>query len=137
MAVRYGPLAAAALVLIALTACEKPAPKVTVTSNGRVVNLDAARYCRGDKCVDHEASPKTITIRSDSVVSFDVPKRIAEHGWQIDVGGDKLFETPRTKSHYTLSIPALRGSGTLPVTVTQGEGAQPEGVWRLQLLLRD
>ena len=123
--------------MIAVTACEKPAPKVTVTSNGRVINVDAAHYCRGTTCTDDADSTKAITIRSDSLISFDVPKRVAEHGWQLSLGDQRLFEKPRTKSHYTMSIPVAPGTATVPVTVTQGSGAQPEGVWTLQLLLRD
>jgi hypothetical protein len=136
VAVRCGPLAVAALALVAVTACDKPAPKVTVTTNGHVVDVEAFRYCR-DKCQDGAAVAKTIRVRSDSFVTFDVPKRVADHGWNIDVGGQQLFDKPRTKSHYSMSIPAIRGDGDVPVIVTQGAGPQPEGEWRLQLLVRD
>jgi hypothetical protein len=135
--VRRGPVAVAVLALLAVTACEKPAPKVTVTSNGRVINVDAERYCRGDKCTDHAAATKAIKIRRNSLISFDVPKRVAEHGWNITLGEQRLFEDPRTESHYVLSIPDVPGDAAVPVTVTQGKGTQPEGVWKLQLLLRE
>jgi hypothetical protein len=123
--------------MLALSACEKPAPKVTIATGGRVINVDATRYCH-DECVDHKTAAKTIRVRSDSFISFDVPKEVAEKGWNIQIGGQNMFRAPRNKSHYLLAIPTIGGDSDVPVVVTQnGEGGQPGGVWQLQLDIRE
>jgi len=134
--VRRFTFALAALALLGVSACEKPAPQVTVSSGGKVINVDASRYCF-DECRDHTAALKSIKVRGNSTVTFDVPKRVAHAGWVVQVQGEPIFREPRKDSHYTLSIPNA-GEITLPVTILQvGDSEAPDGVWQLQFDVKD
>jgi hypothetical protein len=130
--VRRTAAVVAPLALIALTACEKPAPQVTVHAGGTVVNLDAVRYCH-DECKDHEAKVKTLDVSSGDVVSFNVPTHVAEQGWYLRREGQQSAERPRKKLHYSLPIDAPL-EGPVTIEIVQGrQGAEPEGIWKLTL----
>jgi hypothetical protein len=137
--VRRLPLAVALLALVAVTACEKPAPQVTVASSGRVINVDASRYCF-DKCRDLTARPKNIRVRGNTVVSFDVPKRVARKGWVLLFANQPQFPEPRKESHFSLSIPSVAQSQPLDVSIVEaggGASGAPTGVWKMQFLVRE
>ena len=150
--VRRLPFVLAALALLSVTACEKPAPQVTVVTGGRVINVDASRYCH-DQCRDYpDAELKEIKVRGDSQVSIDVPKRVAERGWTLLIGDRPQFARPLKESHYSLSIPIIPQEAgqdgqpskqpeeaALPITIIEagpGDAAPPTGEWKLQFLLR-
>jgi hypothetical protein len=121
-----------------VAACEKPAPQVTVASSGRVINVDASHYCRGKVCRDFAAAAKSIRVRGDTTVSFDVPKRVAQKGWMLRLGTQDVFAEPRHDSHYRLSIPTVGGKQPLPVTIGEtGTGTDPSGVWQMQFLIQE
>lgn len=137
MTVRRLAPALAVLALVGVTACEKPAPQVTIASSGRVINVDASRYCF-DECRDHDAAPKSIRIRGNTTVSIDVPKRVAEKGWVVQLGDQSLFQKPRKESHFSLSIPTIAQDQPVEVTILEaGGGAQPTGVWKMQFLVQE
>ena len=139
MTVRRIPVAVAALALLGATACEKPAPQVTIASSGRVINVDARRYCfEPDDCRDHTVKSKSIRVRGDTTISIDVPKRVAEKGWIVQLGDDPLFAEPRKESHYTLSIPRIAQAQQVEVTISEaGGGSPPSGIWQLQFLFQE
>lgn len=131
------PLAVAAIAMLALTACEKPAPQITVASSGRVYNVDAFNYCFDGKCRDRGGVERKVRVRGNTTVSFDVPRRVADKGYVIQIGEQSLFQAPRKESHYALSFPAAREQ-TLPVTIVEtGNGNTPTGVWKLQFDVKD
>jgi hypothetical protein len=137
--VRRLPLALALLALVAVTGCEKPAPQITVASSGRVINVDASRYCF-DACRDHTAAAKSIRVRGNTTVSFDVPKRVARKGWILVFQDQPQFTEPRKESHYSLSIPSIAQSQPLDVSIVEagkGQTAAPTGVWKMQFLVRE
>lgn len=134
---RRFPLAVAVLALVLVTACEKPAPRITVASSGRVINVEASRYCFKE-CRDHNAAAKSIRVRTNTTVTFDVPKRVADKGWIIQLGGQSLFQEPRKESHYTLSIPTTADQ-PVPVTILEAgspTSGQPTGEWKMQLQIK-
>lgn len=134
--VRRFTFALAALALLGVSACEKPAPQITISSGGKVINVDASRYCF-DECRDHSAKLKTIRVKSNSTVTFDVPRRVAHAGWLVQLRDQAIFPEPRKDSHYTLSIPAA-AAVSLPVTVVEaGADGAPTGVWKLQFDIKD
>ncbi|MEP7054088.1 MAG: DUF2771 family protein [Actinomycetota bacterium] len=139
MIVRRLPLALAVLALVTTTACEKPAPQITIASSGRVINVDASQYCFGT-CLVHAVATKSIRVRGNTTVSFDVPKRVARKGWILVFAGQPQFAQPRNESHYTLSIPSIAQSQPLDVSIIEtgtGDPAKPTGEWKMQFLVRE
>lgn len=134
MTARRLPLAVAALALLGATACEKPAPQITVSSGGRVINVDASRYCF-KACRDHTPGAKSIRVRTNTTVAFDVPKSVAHRGWIVALGQNPLFPAPRHESHYTFTMPNYEDQ-PVPVTIIEtgnGAGQRPTGGWQLQI----
>jgi len=133
--VRRTALVVAPLAVLAATACEKPAPQVTFATGGRVVNLDASRYChKADKCRDHTVDPAEIRVQIGQTVSVNVPSKVANAGWNIRQGDQLLFKEPREELHYTLDLERVRSAD---VEIIQGAGAQPTGVWKITFDLED
>lgn len=137
---RTAPAVAAVLAVFALTACEKPAPQITVYSSGRVINVDAERYCF-DECLDHyTGDTKSIRVRGDTDISIDVPKRVAKKGWVLQLGDQVVFREPHHESHYRLRIPTVGEKQPITATVVEagaGTTSQPTGVWKMQLIIQD
>jgi hypothetical protein len=128
------------LAVLALTACEKPAPQVTVATGGRVVNVDASRYCfESDDCKDHGAGVATLPVRAGDQVSINVPSHVAHEGWYIRLNGRPIpgFETPRKKLHGTLPLPGALGREVVLEIVQGDAGGEPQGIWKLTLAPRD
>jgi hypothetical protein len=82
-----------------LVACDKPLPEVTVSGDGRVVNLDASVYCfDDDHCRDGEvtdyADAPVLKIGRGEPIVISVPGAVAEGPWlvsafRIDGDGDQ------------------------------------------------
>ena len=137
MTVRRLAVAVAGFALLGVTACEKPAPQVTIASSGRVINVDASLYCF-DECRQHRAAAKSIRVRGNTTVSIDVPKRVAKKGWVLKLGEQTLFQEPHKESHYTLSIPTIAQKQPLPVTIAEvGPNGQPTGEWKMEFLVQE
>lgn len=135
MSVRRTAVVVAPLAVLALTACEKPAPQVTVATGGRVVNLDASRYChKADKCRDHTVETAEIRVQIGQSVSVNVPSKVAHAGWNIRQADRLLFEEPRKELHYTLDLERVRSTD---IEIIQGRGDQPTGIWKIRFDLED
>jgi hypothetical protein len=71
-----------------LTSCDKPLPRVTVSGDGRVINLDASAYCfdadhcRNGKVSDYGDAP-TLKITRGADILISVPKDVAEKQWIV------------------------------------------------------
>ena len=136
---RFAPFVAA-VALVAVTACEKPAPQITVASSGRVVNVDASRYCFA-QCRDHATATTSIRVRGNTTVSIDVPKQVAEKGWILVLGKDPVSTQPLKTSHYALGLGLVKDDQAEPLPVTifefgDGASAQPTGAWKISFLVR-
>jgi len=138
--VRRTALVVAPLAVLALTACEKPAPQVTVAiGGGRVVNIDASRYCfKSDDCKDHEAGQATLPVRADDQISINVPAHVAHEGWYIRVNGQPLegYGEPRKKLHASLPLRADLPREVELEIVQGSSGGAPQGIWKLTLAPR-
>lgn len=123
------------LVLLTVTACEKPAPQVTVAAGGKVVNVDASKYCfETDNCKEHSAAKATLPVRGDDQISINVPAHVAHEGWYIRFNGQPIrgYEQPRKTLHATLVPGGLNEA--VDVEIVQGtEGGEPQGIWKLTL----
>lgn len=68
-----------------LAACDKPAPKITVLGDDKVVTVSASSYCfDADKCRPAEKVdlPK-LTVGVDDKVLVDVPRDVFKRGWVV------------------------------------------------------
>ena len=142
------PLACVAAVgaLLALSACEKPAPIVTVVSGGESVYAEASRWCfedqTGDECAERASGTTSIPVRAGETVGVDVDKELAEGGWYLELsapeGGGEGQEPQRSEpqeGHYfSFTAPSLaQGSSLRLVVRAVGEGEEPRGEWRFAL----
>jgi hypothetical protein len=141
------PLACVAAVgaLLALSACEKPAPIVTVVSGDESVYAEASTWCfegqTGDECAERETEVTSIPVRAGETVGVDVDKELAEGGWYLELsapGGEGEQEPQRSEpqeGHYfNFTAPSLAAGSTLDLQVRAiGEGEEPRGEFRFRL----
>jgi hypothetical protein len=141
------PLACVAAVgaLLALSACEKPAPIVTVVSGGESVYAEANTWCFEDQtppdCAERETGTTAIPVRAGETVGVDVDKELADGGWYLELsapGGEGEQQPQRSEpqeGHYfSFTAPSLAAGSTLDLAVyAVGEGEEPRGEFRFEL----
>jgi hypothetical protein len=77
--------AGAAVIMSLLTACQKPTPQVTVLGGGKVVTISPSNYCfDSSHCRTGKLELPTFTLGPDDKVMIDVPKTVADRGWQVE-----------------------------------------------------
>lgn len=125
-----GVLAAAGL----LTACDKPAPKVTVLGGGKVVTISPSTYCWDSTHCPTSAKPDlpALTVAADSKVLIDVPHTIQTHGWQaraLSLDGSKQLGTSGaiTDSHSYKVPSGVAGGDAFIVQVNELRHGRPDG----------
>ena len=152
---RLLPAASALLCLAALTACEKPAPIVTVVNEGRSVYAEAATWCfqgqSGDECATRGSGTNRLEVLAGTL-GVDVDKELADSRWIVTLVDLSRPDQPlvnsgvREDSHYySFELPELPPQTRLVLTVralaegSLGEGAEPEarGSWQFELVTRD
>ena len=151
---RLLPAASALLCLAALTACEKPAPIVTVVNEGRSVYAEAATWCfegqSGDECATRGSGINRLEVLAGTL-GVDVDKELADSSWIVTVVDVERPDQPvvnsgvRTDSHYySFELPELPPQTRLVLTVRAladgdvTEGSEPEarGTWQFELRAR-
>jgi len=151
---RLLPAASALLCLAALTACEKPAPIVTVVNEGRSVYAEAATWCfegqSGDECASRGSGTNRLEVLAGTL-GVDVDKELADSRWIVTLVDAASPEQPlvnsgvREESHYySFTLPELPPQTRLVLTVralAEGEvteGSEPEarGTWQFELVTR-
>jgi len=141
------PLARVAAVsaLLALSACEKPAPIVTVVNEGRTVYAEASTWCfegqSGDECAQRAEGPTTLEVQGGTL-GIDVDKELADGSWLYSIVDDAqpeepLFTSDVQEGHYS-SLPNLptmrRGTTwTLRVQALTEDGEPGQGTWEFTL----
>ena len=134
--------------LLALTACEKPAPIVTVVSGDTSVYAEANTYCfegqsleAGDCATRHEGST-TLEVRGGQTVGIDVDEALVESGWFIELSDPSAQgqqaqpqrSEPQTGHYFTFTAPNLPTGASLRLTVRSlGENGEPNGEWAFEL----
>lgn len=128
--------------LLALTGCEKPAPIVTVLSNGQSVYAEANRWCFEGQtppdCAERHEGATTVEISpGGGTIGVDVDRELADTGWFVEVteagqeGGGQPTEVQ--EGHYaTFSFGEVRRELLLTV-YSVGEGEEPSGEWTFRL----
>lgn len=140
--------ASAAGALLALTACEKPAPIVTVVSGGESVYSEAVTFCfedqslENDDCATRAEGPTRLDVRGGETVGVDVDRELADSGWFIELSdpagqGEQQQpqrSEPQTGHYFSFTAPNLPAGASLRLTVRSlGEGGEPNGEWAFDL----
>lgn len=129
--------------LLALTACEKPAPLVTVVSGGTSVHAEANTFCfegqKPPKCAQRHEGSTRLAVRGGERVGVDVGKELVDRGWYIELSdpnaqGEQAQpqrSEPQSGHYFTFSAPNLPRGSSLRLTVHTlgGEQAESTGQW--------
>ena len=130
---------------VLLTACEAPAPIVTVVSGGESQWTEAATFCfegqsvQEATCATRETEVTELPVRPGEQVSVDVSKEVVERGWAIELGqGEQAQRSAVFDDHYfSFTAPNIDPAQGLPLTVRTFDeaGEAPTGEWRFLLVL--
>lgn len=142
---RLSAVVSAALLVLALSACEKPSPLVTLVSSGNSVFSEARAYCfegqsvQEANCASREQEVKELRVRSGQPIGIDVDKEIAERGWLIEVGEGEQAQQSEVfvDDHYfSFGLPLQPGSRVPFIlrTVGGGDPQTPTGEWSFVLI---
>lgn len=139
--------ASAALTLVALSACEKPAPLVTVVSGGESVYAEANLYCfdegqtlESGACAQRAQGAQRLEVRPGNRIGIDVDQELAEGRWDFllsDPNDPNRTQGigPLENHYFPFSVPAIESDGSLLLTVRSLDPAgQPTGEWQFQLV---
>ncbi|MFI1965781.1 hypothetical protein ACH429_17005 [Streptomyces pathocidini] len=143
---------AVALGLVALSACEKPSPKATVTVGSNSVSAEATCYDKGEKlsqkaltdCIGSKSGHK-LTVHDGQRVRIGVDPEVAESGWAMVVNGQGTMseasrDTYRSFDFDEVFAPQQSATGTSGVPRTAqiaiievDKSGQAKGVWQYTL----
>ncbi len=142
--------ASATFAVTALTACEKPAPLVTIVSGGSSVYSEAATYCFEEgqtldsgSCAARASELRTLEVRQGERIGIDVDKELVERGWQLELVDPADPQRTQgsstiTDHYFPFTAPGIAPKGTLLLTVrTVDANNAPTGEWRFELVNRD
>jgi hypothetical protein len=142
----------AAAGVLTLTACEKPAPSITVFSGTTSAHREAICWSfesdraveSGDCSVDLETQEPgevaetlleeiaVIPATPGETVGISVDPVLAESGWLVTINGRPLTREPVTEKYFRFTMPPqpLRsGDAQLVVQALTDDGAQVRGSW--------
>lgn len=136
-------LLAAPLVLLALGACEKPTPGVTVSSGASAVHTEATTYCRDGQsaaprnCVENLDRLSVVRVKAGDRVGIDVAKTIADKGWILVDTGANARSDVQDEMHFSYT-PDFSSSPVINLEIRSldrvAEDAAITGVWTFQLV---
>ena len=131
--------------LLALTACEKPAPIVTVVNEGRSVYSEANVWCfegqSGDECAERAEGATELEVQRGTF-GIDVAEEVAEGAWVATLTPEgeperQLLppEVHRDTHYFSFDFPGISRGTSLLLTVRaldeDGEGSR--GLWQFRL----
>ncbi|MEI2715802.1 MAG: hypothetical protein V9E98_02200 [Candidatus Nanopelagicales bacterium] len=137
-------LVALAGAAMTLTACEKPPPGVSVFSGPASVRSEALCWAfESDQLTPGECAQEilqgqptggiqNLSVTPGDTVGVSVDPVVAESGWTISIGGQKLIETPLTTTYFRFTLPDLPsqlGTEQLPMQIIAGQNTKIRGVW--------
>lgn len=141
---------AASLGLLALTACEKPTPRATVTVGGDTVSTEAVCYGHGEPLSGRELKEcqrkqptRSLTLSPGDILRVGVEPAMADPGWVMYVNG-RAISNPMDETYRSLSADGffsqVQGQGKAPdvaeLTIAEeDEEGTVYGVWRVKLNL--
>jgi hypothetical protein len=138
------PLACVAAVgaLLAVSACEKPAPIVTVVSGSESVWTEASTWCfedqTGDECAERANGTTELRVRAGETVGVDVDKELADGGWYLELsvpgeGQEPQSSGPQEGHYLSFTAPGLPAEGRELTVFAVGDGEEPRGAFRFRL----
>lgn len=138
-------LVALAVGSIALTGCEKPAPGISLFTGPASVRsealcwaFDSPQLSPGDcaqEILDGSTTTGIQTIQAlpGNTVGISVDPDVAEAGWNIVIGGQKVAPQPLTTNYFRFTLPLQLGTQPLPIQVVAGADGAIRGVWIIAL----
>ena len=138
--------------LLALTACEKPTPQVTVYSGGTSLNDRAYSFCfegqdpvagptdEGACRYDTDRQPEVLTVRPGAEVLIDVDKDLADASWfaALRVEGQSAQRTALQDEHTSRVQPDFNQGAPQFLEVrklaSEAEDAAVLGLWVFALV---
>lgn len=137
----------AGFALLVLTACEKPAPIVTVVSGGQSEWSEATTFCfegqsaQEANCASRATGVTELEVRPGERVGVDVSKEVVERTWLLELGeGEQAQQSPvfEDRHYFSFTAPNIGPEG-LPLTIrTIDESGQVQtGEWQFRLLLKE
>lgn len=148
---RFALLAGAGASVLALSACEKPTPGVSVFSGQTSANSQALCWSFSGETLDatdcaqdvvesalRGAGVASIPVVPGETIGISVDPSVAAQGWTPVVGSQRLLQTPTTSTYYRFSFPDLQEvpEGGLPLQVVAGSGDSTLGIWIFRLVPR-
>jgi hypothetical protein len=135
---------AAGFALVLLTACEQPAPIVSVVSADESEWAEATTFCfegqsfQTADCSMRESDVTELEVRPGQLVGVDVSKEVKERGWLIELGeGEQAQQSPvfEDEHYFSFTAPNL-GPGGLPLTIrtVDESGRVQTGEWLFRLV---
>ncbi|OEV04889.1 hypothetical protein [Streptomyces oceani] len=136
--------------MLALAACEKPTPLMTVTVGSDTVTAEAACYedgavlddAKANACSKKDDAEQTITVDKDEKIRIGVEPDMAEDGWLLLVNNQPVLSEPSDETYLTFPGEAFfqkQGPTGTPVptesakiTVVQTADKKVKGVWQVQ-----
>jgi len=143
--VRYAASAAAIGGVLALAACDKPAPKVTAQSGSTSMTVSPSSYSWDSTHLKKfVASLPEITTKTDGTVLVDVPRRVANAGWAISAislsnTAKAIGGSGQIKDRHTFRVAAQTNNGQpFIVRVDEYRNGKPDGsVWNFLVKVDD
>lgn len=137
-------LCLSAVAPLALAACEKPTPGVTVWSGTTSQHVqavcwsdDAGAKLDAQDCQNAAAAADVtpISVVPASTIGISVDPAIAEHGWYPAIAGSRLTAEPLTTTYFRFALGEQNLTDTLDLNVLAlGDSANTvRGLWVFQL----
>ncbi|MFP8964296.1 DUF2771 domain-containing protein [Streptomyces nanhaiensis] len=142
-------IGAATLGLVALSACEKPTPRATVTVGSDSVSTEAACYEDNGKISQEkvlscakEGTETSITVGQGDLLRIGVDPEIAEDGWVLFLNGQPAVTDRITKTYRSFSGDAFFQNGgdqqggspqSVQLSIVEYDGSNYRGVWNFEL----
>ena len=134
---RRALVAVLGLAAVVLTACQKPAPQITVEGDGTVVTIAPSTYCfDASHCRKSALDLPALTVGPDQKVIVDVPHEVMANGWRVDARSlqdiTKVLGSsgPIQNSHSFRVAGSSGGGAPFIVQVSELDGGKPDGsVW--------
>ena len=112
-----------------LTACDKPAPNVTVLSGSTTVIVSPQTYCLDlTHCHTPGKAVPTVHAKAGASLLIDVPRAIADHAWTVSSGtftNNQLhafvganYSTGTIRNTHTTRVDVPYGVGTYTLAIT-------------------
>ncbi len=146
---RIGLAALFAASALTLSACEKPAPGVSVFAGTTTEHRAALCWSFDGASLSSDACAQDVVqqaLSGDGVASIpvipgqtigiSVDKAVASEGWTPVIGTQRLIEQPTTSTYFRFTFPDLQQvpENGLPLQIVAGTGDETRGIWIFRLI---